>query len=451
MRRLIALGAVAVTVVAATYVVQALNRPSGVSSPTAARIQGISTVPGLPASSEGSGRQKEVDRLIGVFEAQVRRQPSTLDLNFLGSLYIQRGRLTGDLRTYAQADEALSRALEISPQDVDTRSLLASVRFTTHDFAAALRLSEDLLQENPENLGALTISADSRLELGDYGRASSMYSDLARTLPDVAPVQVRQARLAYLVGDVGRAVYLAQLAESSAATAGLDGPDLAWYRSFRAQLELDGGRYAVAAELYRSALRAAPDSHVAIAGLGKAQAALGRIERAIKLYGRAIELVPDPSYLSALGDLYAIVGDADRSQAQYDTVEVVSSLARINRQAYNRQLVVFYGDHDFHLRRALELARAELAVRKDVYGWDAYAWVLYRLGRFSEARAAADEALRIGTADARLLYHSGMISMALGEKERAVEQLLSAIDISPRFDPLQAEVARDALESLQAD
>lgn len=450
MRRLIALATVVVAVVAATYVVRGIGGGDRANEPPPPRLSAISPVPGLPSSPGDSTRAREIDRLIGVFEEQIRIQPSTLDLNFLGRLYIQRGRLTGDLATYSQAEEALTRALEIAPEDVDSRSLLASVRFMSHDFAGALQLSQGLLEEDPENLGALAVSADAHLELGDYSQASSIYAELARRFPDSAAVQIRRARFAYLTGDTNAARLLASGAEASAATAGLDGPDIAWYRSFRAQLEMDDGRYEAAADLYRSALEAAPDSRVALGGLARALGALGRIDEAIRLYTRAIELFPDPSYVSALGDLYASSGLPRLAREQYETVDAIARLARASRQAYNRQLVTFYADHDIHLDRALALARAELEVRKDVYGWDALAWVLFKKGQLEEARSASDRALRLGTRDAMLLYHSGMISLGLGDDARAEEELSASLGLSPSFDPIQSQVARDALAELRA-
>ena len=129
-------------------------------------------------------------------------------------------------------------------------------------------------------------------------------------------------------------------------------------------------------------------------------------------------------------------------------MEAVATLARASRQVYNRQLVTFYTDHDRRPAHAVALAARELAVRKDVYGWDAYGWALYRAGRLAEARRASDRALRLGTRDARLFYHSGLISLALGDEDRAAEDLEMALDISPVFDPLQARAARRALLAL---
>ena len=79
-------------------------------------------------------------------------------------------------------------------------------------------------------------------------------------------------------------------------------------------------------------------------------------------------------------------------------------------------------------------------------GADALAWSALKAGKVREAQAAINEALRLGTQDAKLLYHAGMIAHAAGERDVARRHLERALKISPRFDPLQAEAARKLLE-----
>src|SRR5436309_3425547 len=83
---------------------------------------------------------------------------------------------------------------------------------------------------------------------------------------------------------------------------------------------------------------------------------------------------------------------ARQAQQQYDTVEVIGKLAAINKVIYNRQLALFYANHDRKLAEALDLTTHELAVRKDVYGYDAQAWTLYKNGRYQEVAAMMAQA-----------------------------------------------------------
>ena len=77
-----------------------------------------------------------------------------------------------------------------------------------------------------------------------------------------------------------------------------------------------------------------------------------------------------------------------------ELLDVVDQLARANGEKANRNLVFAFADHDIKLDRALELARAELEFRRDIYSYDALAWALY--GDPSRA-AELVERNRVGT------------------------------------------------------
>ncbi|MDQ4006122.1 MAG: tetratricopeptide repeat protein [Actinomycetota bacterium] len=445
MRRTIALVAIAAAVAASTWLVRGTRAPD--RDATNGGPVGISVGPaGTGLDPE---RQREIDRLIAHYEDQVRRQPSTLDLTFLGELYLERARIGGDVRSYASAEEALTRALAIGRQDREARALLATTRFATHDFLGALELAEGLVQEDRRDDAALAIAGDAQLELGRYGTASDIYEELARRLPGTPEVEARRARLAFLTGDVDKARRLAAVAEEAAHMSGLGGTGLAWYTWLRGQIEFDTGEYEAARRLWGTAVRLAPDYHLAHAGKAKALAALGMIDEAIREYVRAIELLPDPTYVAALGDLYILTGDRELARSQYRTVEAIATVGGVNGRLYDRQLAGFYADHDRRVGQALQIASRSIRTRGDVYGWDVYAWALYRAGEHERASAAIDEALRLGTPDPRLHYHAGMIALARGDEVRARAELELALRLGPAFDPLQAVTARQTLGGLE--
>ncbi|HZB02944.1 MAG TPA: tetratricopeptide repeat protein, partial [Actinomycetota bacterium] len=223
MQRTTALIGIVGLVVGATYIVRADGPSESLRPVTVDEVAEVAAGAGGSGTgvAPGAGARGEIDRLIEVYEDQVRRQASALDYTFLGELYLSRGRLTGDVGTYARAEEALSRALDIYPEDPEARALLASVRFTTHDFTGAERLAEELLADDPHDVGALAIAGDARLELGDYTRAAAAYDEMGRRLSGAAAVSVRRARLAFLLGDPGAARRMARAAERSAEAGGL--------------------------------------------------------------------------------------------------------------------------------------------------------------------------------------------------------------------------------------
>ena len=91
-------------------------------------------------------------------------------------------------------------------------------------------------------------------------------------------------------------------------------------------------------DIVLSAVETAPDYHVAVAGLASVRAAQGRIDDAIELYERAVTLVPEPTTLAALGDLYSLTGNDRAAADRYATVEASASLQATNRALYDRQL-----------------------------------------------------------------------------------------------------------------
>jgi tetratricopeptide (TPR) repeat protein len=409
-----------------------------------ASTTGALAADGLGDVPSGSGTA-EVERLIRDFERDVQAHPNSTGFSFLGGLYLQRARLTGDVATFEQARTAIAAALAMAPTDEDTLGREATLRYTTHDFPGALQTANQLLAIDSQAYGAMAVKGDAEVELGDYRAADATYGALARAVPETAAVDVRRSHLAFLEGRDDDAWHLAVAAEREAVEAGVFGAALAFYRMAPAQLAFDRGDYALAERWYRSALDAAPDYHAAIAMLAKVRAARGHVDDAIRLYERAVAIVPQPDYLEALGDLYALRGDHARAEQEYGTVELIGTLARINRQVYNRLVVTFDADHDRNVADAVGMAGAELAVRKDLYGWDADAWALLKAGRVADARTASDHAIALGTHDPKLLYHAGMIAKAQGDRARARALLRAALRLGPHFDPYQARIARTAL------
>ncbi len=161
-------------------------------------------------------------------------------------------------------------------------------------------------------------------------------------------------------------------------------------------------------------------------------------------------IIPRPEYLAALGDLYASSGDTEQAEQQYATVRVIGELAELNRQVYNRQLVMFFADHDRELDHAVRLAEAEFQLRHDLYGYDALTWALYKNGQLDRATALADELAGFDPVEPEILYHLGLIYRDAGQSDRATRLLEEALDINSRFDPLQAPIAVAALDSLRA-
>ncbi len=437
-------------VLGASWLVAGLGRPSAsvsVPATTPAPAANITapngTLPGPDTTLEQIGRG------IAAWSINVAADPSDfVSATNLGSLYFTRGRMTGALDDYGHAAAAAERATAANPSDPGARNLTALLSLTTHDFPAALATAQAVYRDDPAQLQALATIGDAQLELGAYDAASAAYTTLGAAQQGPA-ISARLAHLASLQGRPADALRLSASALSAARDAGTTGTSLSWYAFLDGTLSFQDGQLERAETSFRAAIVAWPGSYAALAGLARTRAARGDSAEAISLYQQAAAIVPQPQTLAALGDLNALAGRTDEAQRQYDTVRAIATLAAVNRQVYNRELALFDANHGVEPAEALRLAAAELETRKDVYGWDAYAWALHANGRDRDADAAMTHALALGTRDALFAYHAGMIAAGLGDTARARSLLTDALAINPGFDPLQAARARATLGSLR--
>ena len=394
--------------------------------------------------------EKETIRFL---EDRIKKDPEDfIAYNKLAQQYLQRLRETGDLTYLNLATKAAHASLATLPPEQNVGGLTASaqVEYASHDFAAARDHALKLTQLEPQKGYTYQILGDSLLELGNYEQAAAAY----RTMEDLSGIQgltrsaieQRLARVAALHGDAsGARQHL-----KNALTLALDLPEppaetVAWCRWQLGEAAFAVGDYAGAEEQYRKALEDYPEYFRALASLGKARAAQGDIKGGIDQLEHAIRIIPDPTFVAALGDLYKVADRNKEAAAQYELVERIGQLSELNGALYNRQLALFYADHDIKSNRAYENASREYAVRKDIYGADALAWAALKNNKVAEAQGLISSALRLGTKDVRLFYHAGMIAKAAGDAKQAREYLQQALTLNPQFDPLQAAIARKAL------
>jgi tetratricopeptide (TPR) repeat protein len=249
----------------------------------------------------------------------------------------------------------------------------------------------------------------------------------------------RLARFDYLHGRVASA-RKRLLAALSTASARMQPPreTLAWIRWQLGELAFSVGDYEKAESWYRSGLVTHP-THVALLGsLAKLLAGGGRTTEAITLYEKAIAIDPVPPIVASLADIHALRGNESRSRELLDRIG--------SDPLDSRHIANIEADHDVHLDEAYALAQKDWSQRHDVFGADTLAWTALKAGRLEEARTAIESARRLGTRDARILYHAGMIALASGDRKNGRRLLRESIALNPRFDLLQARRARKALE-----
>lgn len=415
--------------------------------PTPTSTAAAESAVAVPMPPEG-GAVATLDERVAFWEARVAANATDYSSTMaLIDAYLARVRATGDLTDLGRAEAALERARGLAPVgDVGLLLGEGQVAFTLHEFAVARDAAAEALERDPGNEAAAALLGDASLELGDEAAALAAYEQLA-PLDDTAPVLSRLARADLLTGQVAAAEAKMRAAIAAAEVAGF--ADLvAGPRLQLAELLRGENRVEEAAEVYELILADAPDHVRALGGLARVREAQGQRDEAIELLERATTRFPSPDLVADLGDLYALDGEDAEAADAYALVERIAEVARATGAVYNRQLVTFLADHDLRVADAVDLATAELDERTDVYGYDALAWALYKDGRLAEADAAAQQAMRLGTPDGRILYHAGLIALALDRTDEARDLLREAAAHEPALPPLQVPVLRSALDAL---
>jgi tetratricopeptide (TPR) repeat protein len=404
-------------------------------------------------------QQNATDDLIKSLQARVKRYPQDhAGYAALGAGYLQKGRETADAADYELAKGALEKSLDLisnGPSAAFATTQMAVLCMVEHRFEDALAWSQKALALGSGDPSPWAIAGDALADLGDYKGASGAYSRLKSAYGSedekLAYSYQRDSRMSFLrfvAGDTQGAIELMRSAVRTAIETHMPTENIAWSQYQLGEELFLAGETNVAENAYLASLENCPGYYRALAGLAKVRVSQGRYLDGVKLYNQAIAKVPYPEYAAALGDIYRQLGQLDDAKKQYDLVEFIAYLGQINRQIHNRDLALFYADHDVKLSESLDLARNELEVRRDIYTWDVLAWSLLKNEKLQEANEAISHALEQGTKDPQLFFHAGMIYEKLGDFLKAQEYLRRALEMNPEFHITYAETARQALDHI---
>ena len=448
--RPLAFAAASAVIVAATYLASALgpHPASRVAAGSAAPVAVPAPAAQAADPSATDARVAALDHEIGLWTASLAANDADyIAATRLGQLTLERARLTADLDQYRRALTAADHAVRADPIYWPGHALRASALLALHDFTGALDEARATYEADDSQLDALAVIGDASVELGNLEAADDAYARLAELLPS-PPVWSRMARLAFIQNRPEEALELVE--RSVAATDPASDPTSAAFYSYQlGELHRSAGRTEEAAAAIERSLEAVDGYVPSLAALAHVREAQNRRADAIRLLEAATSALPQPDFVAALGDLYALSGDDERAAEQYALVERIGRLEEAAGGVYDRQLILFAADHDLDPQRAVAAAATSLEERRDVYGFDASAWALYAAGRIDEAAEAADHALALATPDPRLAYHAGMIALADGRTEDARALLGTAVAGRAALPPLQAARAADALDGLQ--
>jgi tetratricopeptide (TPR) repeat protein len=240
----------------------------------------------------------------------------------------------------------------------------------------------------------------------------------------------RASYLRELHGDLDGALLALRQAEAAGAQA--SAADRAQTMRIRADVLFNHGRVDDAGAVYDRILAIEPGHADARIGLARVSAARGDLAGGIATLEQLLAEVDDPHAWIALADLQRAASDAGYAHS-VDKVRTLLTAEAANGAAIDLELALFDADHGGDPTATVDRAVRAHRDRPSVHGADVLAWSLHRAGRSTEAVPYIDEALRLGSIDASIRYHAAAISHAVGDSERAKQELSRAFTLNPSF------------------
>lgn len=329
----------------------------------------------------------------------------------LASALCRQARDSEDLADYGEADAALDRALELSPGNFDALKLRIVVLLGRRDFVEALKRATELNRKVRDDIAVWGYLVDANMAIGDYTEAekdAQWILDLRRgsTLGFVKAAGLRE-----VFGDLEGAIEFYD--EALLRTSPNDFEERSWLMTRNARLQLASGNAKRAGELLEKALALNPHSEFTMGQMASLEASRGDYAGAVSLYRQLAEKTPNADNLYKLAVMLEKQGQAEDAAAAFQKFEAKARAEMAHTFNANHDLVFYYADRRNSPAEALSIAGKEAEVRHDSETLDAYAWALFRSGKFAEAKTQMDRALSPGVREGTYFCHALRIAAAV--------------------------------------
>lgn len=329
-------------------------------------------------------------------------------------------RVNNDGRAAIAAEEHLRAFLARVPGHYAAERMLGTVLLSQHRFGEAIAQANKASARDPLDAWNYGTMGDGYLELGDYERAVAAFDTMGRLKPG-PPIYARIAYALELQGDLpGALEYMHRAADGTTPN---DQELQAWLFTQIGLLQLQQGKVGDAKQWFERAELTFPGHPLAVDGIARIKIVEGNLAAARQLYQEQLAKIPTPDVAAIVGDLMAAAGDASSAERYYQMSEQIELAGWGNGVRQPQVLARFLAERNRDIARAVALADEAASTRHDIFTLDTQAWAYFKAGRLPEAGQIAQQALRTGTRDARILYHAAEIAAAAGDRNRALEIL----------------------------
>ncbi len=323
-----------------------------------------------------------------------------LELAALAGVYLKMARATGSAYNYLEAEQHALRSLNNLPfYNTAALLVLAKVAEAKHNFPEAIRLANEVLEQQSSDESALTILITSYLALGEVDEADKLVTELVKSIPSLGAFSLQA-----LVYEAQAQDQKVKQAFENAIAAEDAGEELASARTrtLYARFLASNDDDILAEKLYKEALRIAPEYPLALVMLaelklkqGKYSVAERHFERVLELYKASAQTL-DHIVLRGLAKAKMLKGDLLGARALWVKAEQglraeIANGAFGHKRELARLLLERQNPQDY--AEALELATNELSVRHDAETLYVYSWALYANQDFLAAQESISGAL----------------------------------------------------------
>jgi tetratricopeptide (TPR) repeat protein len=346
----------------------------------------------------------------------------------LVAIYIQEGRITGNLDFYNRA--ALKMVNDMLARDASSFEALtfkATILLSQHRFEEGLAIAKQVQQLYPLNAYVYGLLVDGNVELGTYEAALEAADKMVSIRPDIRSYS-RIAYLREIYGDIPGAIEAMELAIDAGARGD---ENTEWCRVQLGRLFEKMGQVNYAKMNYTIASQNRENYPYALAGLADIAASEKKYTEALSLYLRADSLIPDHIFKEGIAELYLLTGDSVKAGKQAEDIlaymQQYSSAGKKEGQNEDHELAhAWMGVENYN--KALEFALAEYNRRPaNIEVNETVAIVYYHKGEYEKALPFINTALRTNCKNPELLCHAGLIYAKNNMNEKAKSYLQQAL------------------------
>lgn len=318
--------------------------------------------------------QKVLDETKEISDAESDAAISTLR----GNAYLALGQ-------NREAQESFERALKDNPNYAEALVGLAKYSFQEKDIDSATRFTEQAVSENPNNINAWLFKGDLLHTLKKTGPAIAAYDEALKIEPANIMAHIAKANL-----EIGTGKFDAASADIEAARKSAPKGLIVYYT--QALLDFSRGKPGSALESLQQVLRAAPEHMPSLLLAGAVQYSLGSMPQAEQYLKKYLEKNPGNLYARKL--LAATFLKSHRTQYAIDVLSPVLIDAQQDPQLF--------------------------ALAGDIYT---------QAGDYNKAAEYFAKASALAPKAAELHSALGLSRLALGENDRAVAEMETAVNL----------------------